>query len=63
MACTILHLSADSVAVSDDSVSVEATSLCDVTGLDTLLHQSRSEKTSERSTPQIQFQSADAQIV
>ena len=33
-----LHHSADSVAVSDDSMSVEATSLSDVTGSNTLLH-------------------------
>ena len=41
-----MHQSADSVAVSDDSVSVEATSLSDVTGSDTRLRQSRSEKNS-----------------
>jgi len=33
-----LHHSADSVAVSDDSMSVEATSLSDVTVSDTRLH-------------------------
>ena len=33
-----MHHSADSVAVSDDSMSVEVTSLSDVTGSDTRLH-------------------------
>jgi len=40
-----LHLPADPVAVSNDSVSVEATSPSGVTSSDTRLHQSRSEKT------------------
>jgi len=39
-----LHQSADSVAVPDDSVLVEATSLSDVTGSDTRLHWSQAEK-------------------
>ena len=46
--CQYLRHSVDSVVVSDDSVSVEATSLSDVTGSDTRLHASRSEKTATR---------------